>query len=172
MAGAAEAGTRDRANYPLEVSYCGLCSLPFEYCEYMSDYEKCKKWWEDNFPDIFEQVMKVTDGDATETDEAKKRQKRGGRGVIKAKKQVEKSKITVGRVSRNKKKFVTVVRGLETHGVSLKDAAKLFGRHFSCGSSVSGEEIVIQGDFVDAVIDLIAEKYPEIDEDDIEYQKR
>ncbi|XP_003727531.1 density-regulated protein homolog [Strongylocentrotus purpuratus] len=159
---------QDRANYPLKVNYCGVCSMPFEYCEYLADYDKCKRWWEEHFPDFFERAMKIGDGVDGEGDDPKKRQKRGGRGVIKAKKQVEKSKISVGRVTRNKKKFVTVVKGLETHGVSLKEAAKLFGRHFSCGSSVSGDEIVIQGDFVEDVMVLLVEKYPEIEEDDIE----
>nr|5ONS_B Chain B, Density-regulated protein [Homo sapiens] len=25
------------ADYPLRVLYCGVCSLPTEYCEYMPD---------------------------------------------------------------------------------------------------------------------------------------
>ncbi|XP_071493425.1 density-regulated protein homolog [Diadema antillarum] len=155
--------------YPLKVIYCGECSMPFEYCEYFPNYENCKKWWERNFPDIFEEVMKIGEGgDDGEGDDTKKRQKRGGRGVIKAKKKTEPQKVTVGRVQRNKKKYVTIVRGLETHDISLKDAAKLFGRHFSCGSSVSGDEIVIQGDFIDDVIELLEEKYPAIGEDNIE----
>ena len=52
----------------------------FQYCEYYPDYEGCKKWLEENMPEKFSQ-MSVG---ATETEEdAKKRQKRGGKGMMK-----------------------------------------------------------------------------------------
>ena len=51
-----------------------------QYCEYYPDYEGCKKWLEENMPEKFSQ-MSVG---ATETEEdAKKRQKRGGKGMMK-----------------------------------------------------------------------------------------
>ena len=47
--------------------------------------------------------------------------------------------------------------------IDLKKASKSFAQHFSCGSSVTGEdEIVIQGDVTDDVIDFIQEKWPEV----------
>ena len=47
--------------------------------------------------------------------------------------------------------------------IDLKKASKSFAQHFSCGSSVTGEdEIVIQGDITDDVIDFIQEKWPEV----------
>ena len=47
--------------------------------------------------------------------------------------------------------------------VDLKKASKSFAQHFSCGSSVTGDdEIVIQGDVTDDVIDFIQEKWPEV----------
>ena len=62
----------------------------FQYCEYYPDYETCKKcpkvqkWLEQNMPEKFSQ-MGLGGGEATtaaETDEdAKKRQKRGGKGM-------------------------------------------------------------------------------------------
>ena len=49
--------------------------------------------------------------------------------------------------------------------IDLKKASKSFAQHFSCGSSVTGEdEIVIQGDVTDDVIDFIQEKWPEVNE--------
>ena len=50
--------------------------------------------------------------------EQKKRQKRGGKGVIKTKKKESSKKqhICLSRASRGKKKYVTVVTGLATYG--------------------------------------------------------
>merc|ERR1712012_1326499 len=109
---------------------------------------------------------------ATETEEdAKKRQKRGGKGMVKAKKkeaEVEKL-IKLSIAPRGKKKAVTVVQGLKTFGIDLKVASKFFGQKFACGASITGDdEIVIQGDFKDDLFDLIPEKWSEVDEDLIE----
>lgn len=39
----------------------------------------------------------------------------------------------------------------------------MFAQHFSCGSSVTGDdEIVIQGDVCSDVIDFIQQKWPEV----------
>lgn len=73
------------------------------------------------------------------------------------------------RVNRGKKKFVTIVSGLGTFEIDLKEAAKFFASKFACGSSVTGEdEIVIQGDVKDDLFDIITEKWPDIEEDMIE----
>jgi len=67
--------------------------------------------------------------------------------------------------TRNRRKFITTVTGLENFPeVKLKNAAKLFGRTFSCGSSVSdtpagGKEIVIQGDCMGELPDLLWREY-------------
>lgn len=54
-----------------------------------------------------------TEGEATK----KKRQTRGGKGVVKMKKKQEKDKrICLSRASRGKRKYVTVVSGLGTYG--------------------------------------------------------
>lgn len=56
--------------------------------------------------------------------------------------------IVLSRVQRNKRKFVTIVAGLETFGHKLKTAAKKLGKRFACGAAVSHDnekdEIVIQ----------------------------
>lgn len=92
--------------------------------------------------------------------------------------------IKVARAQRSKKKHVTIIVGLKTFGmppppiysfhifstvchccadIDLKKASKSFAQHFSCGSSVTGEdEIVIQGDVTDDIIDFIQEKWPEV----------
>lgn len=59
--------------------------------------------------------------------------------------------VLIKRVERNKRKYVTMVEGLEAHGFELKKIAKEWGKKFATGSSVTktpsgGEEITVQGD--------------------------
>jgi len=157
--------------YPLEVDYCGICSLPPEYCEYGADSEKCKQWLRDNIPDLYEQIcgkiddLSLEDGDG----EKKKRQTRGGKANKQARKKTAEKKIIVNRETRSKKKCVTIVKGLSTYEIDPKKAAKAFANKFSCGSSVTGDdEIVIQGDVGYDLVDFLQEKWPVIDEDCIE----
>ncbi|XP_077099819.1 density-regulated protein [Siphateles boraxobius] len=178
------------AKYPLKVLYCGVCSLPVEYCEYMPEPAKCKQWLEKNFPDVF---AKLTLGTALKQEtrgggggggggggcggevppageeEEKKKQKRGGRGQIKQKKKTVPQKITIAKIPRAKKKYVTRVCGMATFDIDLKEAQRFFAQKFSCGASVTAEdEIIIQGDFTDDIIDVIQEKWPEVDDDSID----
>ena len=47
--------------------------------------------------------------------------------------------------------------------IDLRKASKSFATHFSCGSSVTGDdEIVVQGDVCDEVVDYILEQWPEV----------
>lgn len=84
------------------------------------------------------------------------------------------STITIKRIERNKRKFVTAVSGLEAFDLELKKVAKEFGKKFATGSSVTktpsgGEEIVVQGDVSDEIEEFLLEKYKNIiPEDNIE----
>lgn len=143
--------------------------LPPQYCEYYPEYEKCKGWLEKNLPTEFEK-MKVQDDSVAGTEDDKKRQKRGGKGNIKTKKNKDEvvKKISVFRAPRSKKKSVTVITGLSTFDVDLKVAAKAFGAKFACGASVTGDdEIVVQGDVKDELFDFIPEKWPEVSGDKV-----
>merc|ERR1711874_347499 len=163
-------GPQPGMKYPIKMEYCGNCSMPVgEYCEYYPDYEGCKKWLADNLPDQFEKLSTAEEG--ADGEEKSGRQKRGGKGMMKAKKKEEKveKKILLSIAPRGKKKAVTVVQGLKTFGIDLKVASKFFGQKFACGASITGDdEIVIQGDFKDDLFDLIPEKWAEVDEDLIE----
>ena len=49
-------------------------------------------------------------------------------------------------------------------GIDLKKASKMFAQHFSCGSSVTGDdEIGIQGDVGEDIVEFITDKWPEVD---------
>ncbi|KAG0729169.1 Density-regulated protein [Chionoecetes opilio] len=110
--------------YPLSVPYCGNCTMPIEYCEYYPGYDKCKQWLEKNLPDLFEKLMNesgvsgggVGVGEEGAAEEDKKRQKRGGKGMVKKKKVQEgPRKVTVFVAPRGKKRN-TVIMGLKTFG--------------------------------------------------------
>ncbi|KFV77290.1 Density-regulated protein [Dryobates pubescens] len=173
--GDVKSGPRSDGDYPLRVLY--FCSLPTEYCEYMPDVTKCRQWLEKNFPDEFakltvenspKQETGVGEGQGTVggEEEEKKKQKRG---KIKQKKKTVPQKVTIAKIPRAKKKYVTRVCGLATFEIDLKEAQRFFAQKFSCGASVTGEdEIIIQGDFTDDIIDVIQEKWPEVDDDSIE----
>ena len=137
--------------------YCGVCGLPAEYCEYSENYDKCLPWIEKNCPHLLKE-------DRDDDDAAKKKKKRGG-GVLKKKELADdKMKVILYTETRSRKKIVTVVDGLETLGVKLKDAAKIFGKKFASSSSVKekdsgGSEIVIQGDVIYDLPDLLKHEF-------------
>lgn len=167
-------GATSGVKYPLKVKYCGECTMPIEYCEYYPNYDRCKKWLECNLPEEFEKLATLKEGGEEEGgegdgEEKKKRQTRGGKGTIKAKKKAEPEGIKLATGKRGKKKTVTIVIGLASYDIDLKEASKFFSNKFSCGSSIQGEdEIVIQGDVKDDLFDILPEKWKSINEDDID----
>eukprot|EP00607_Mallomonas_marina_P009181 CAMPEP_0182420028 /NCGR_PEP_ID=MMETSP1167-20130531/4511_1 /TAXON_ID=2988 /ORGANISM="Mallomonas Sp, Strain CCMP3275" /LENGTH=232 /DNA_ID=CAMNT_0024595399 /DNA_START=18 /DNA_END=716 /DNA_ORIENTATION=+ len=138
--------------------YCAICSLPPEYCEYGPSYDQCLPWILKNCPEQLEvnvlakALGKVTiDDNKEESTEGKKKKKRGGASVPKKVTAVD-TKVLIARIQRQKRKYITSVVGLDTvPDLKLKDAARIFGKKFSSGASLSdtptgGKEIVIQGD--------------------------
>eukprot|EP00897_Mesotaenium_endlicherianum_P004823 jgi/Mesen1/4369/ME000221S03488 len=167
-----------------KVLYCEVCSLPPEYCEYGPDFEKCKPWLIDHAPDVYPELAKIaaekaaTDGveglglvddnpstsGAAGKEPAKEEVKRLPGGKVKKK---EKPEVVVEKVTRNKRKSVTMVKGLETFGIKLGDAAKKLGKRFASGASVvkdatGKEQIDVQGDILFDFADFIRQSYPEI----------
>ena len=63
---------------------------------------------------------------------------KGGRGQIKQKKKTVPQKVTIAKIPRAKKKYVTRVCGLATFEIDLKEAQRFFAQKFSCGASVTG----------------------------------
>ncbi|KAF4581186.1 Density-regulated protein DRP1 [Ophiocordyceps camponoti-floridani] len=166
------------------IVYCGVCTLPPEYCEYGGKTKKCQEWLQANHADMYSRIWSAEALEAAtaslsveaQARAAKDAQKKAAKAEAAEQKQADKlakSVVTIKRIERNKKKFVTAIVGLEAFGLDLKKVAKDFGKKFATGSSVTkvpsgGEEIVVQGDVSDEVEEFILEKYKEIPEDNIE----
>ncbi|OWM63401.1 translation machinery-associated protein 22 [Punica granatum] len=180
---------------PVKVLYCAACSLPAEYCEFGPDFEKCKPWLIKNAPDLYPDLLKEANekgvdklseqlqsvgissssGDGTasggatsgETSTNKLEEvKRLPGGKIKKK---EKQEVIIEKVVRNKRKCITVVKGLEMFGIKLSDASKKLGKKFATGASVvkgptDKEQIDVQGDISLDIVDFITETWPDVPE--------
>ncbi|KAI9320428.1 mitochondrial translation initiation factor [Dichotomocladium elegans] len=170
-----------------EVLYCGVCTMPLEYCEFSGTQGKCKSWLQESHEDVYKSLYS-DDGDKTEKvaqAPVEGEEARSDRTFVKDKSaQLEaklerenqkklSSRVLVKRVERTKRKCVTIVHGLEIFDVELKKAAKMFANRFACGSSVAKnnqnqDEIVVQGDFSDEIKDLILATWPKVPEDNID----
>ena len=135
-----------------QVLYCGACTNPPEFCAWTGAKvgvvdDACKAWLLANEPDMAakfgyggeggEAAAAGGDGEAGKPMPGGKKKKEAVKEVLVSSKQ------------RQKKKFVCTVRGLETFGVKLPDACKVFKKKFSTGASVTEtpdqkEEIEIQ----------------------------
>ncbi|EQB77367.1 hypothetical protein CB1_000340003 [Camelus ferus] len=138
-----------------------------KYCEYMPDVAKCRQWLEKNFPNEFAKLTVDSFHEAQPLkqhshcqcldknpqlwcDENSPKQETG----------ISEGQGTAGEEEEKKK---------QKREIDLKEAQRFFAQKFSCGASVTGEdEIIIQGDFTDDIIDVIQEKWPEVDDDSIE----
>ncbi|KAF2707586.1 RNA binding protein-like protein Tma22 [Pleomassaria siparia CBS 279.74] len=172
------------SEYPKTVTYCGVCSLPPEYCEFGGTVKKCEEWLEENHSDMHEKLYSqevIEKNLSTLSIDAQKRaekdsQKKAAKAATaeaKAQEQRATSKIFIKRIERNKRKYVTAVQGLEAFGLDIKKVAKDFGKKFATGSSVTkvpggGDEITVQGDLSDDIYDYLTETYSDIPEDNVE----
>nr|POF12872.1 translation machinery-associated protein 22 [Quercus suber] len=169
---------------PKHVVYCGVCSLPPEYCEYGGTTKKCSDWLLENHPSLHARLYSADSAAAGLSElsvDAQKRaekdaQKKAAKAEAAEARESEKrasSKVIIKRVERNKRKYVTEVAGLEQFGLDLKKVAKEFGKKFATGSSVTktasgGEEITVQGDVSEDISEYLQEHYEQIPEDNIE----
>ncbi|KAH7278480.1 hypothetical protein KP509_38G043600 [Ceratopteris richardii] len=169
---------------PVEVLYCAVCSLPAEYCEFGPDFEKCKPWLIKNAPELYPALVKEeseraaeqlngldissgpgrTEGSSTSEHKVDEEVKTLPGGKVKKK---EKPEVVVEKVVRNKRKCVTIVKGLDMFGIKLSDASKKFGKKFASGASVvkgptDKEQIDVQGDFMYDIVDFIAETWKNV----------
>ncbi|KAI5479008.1 hypothetical protein MNV49_004412 [Pseudohyphozyma bogoriensis] len=147
---------------PCTVLYCAVCSFPPEYCEFSSKSSKCKEWLEDAHPDLFKKyysedaledkmsALTVEQREQLDKDLAKKERKEEAKAE-KEKAKLAAAKVIITRIERNKRKYVTSVKGLELFDIDLKKASKYFATRFAAAASVTktpqgDDEILIQGD--------------------------
>lgn len=69
-------------------------------------------------------------------------------------------KIVIQKQSQKRKKFMTIVHGMETvPDVKLKDVSKTFSKKFAGSSSVKDKSIIVQGDHVYDAAELIVDQF-------------
>ena len=105
------------------------------------------------------------DGNVDAPSAAERRKRRGVSAKHAADAEAE-VRVVVQKVAQKKKRNLTVISGMETMpGLKLKDASKAFSKRFAGSSSVKktvdgkGEEIIIQGDHVYDVAEMIVDKF-------------
>ncbi|KAI0276332.1 translation initiation factor SUI1 [Russula aff. rugulosa BPL654] len=152
-----------QATPPVQMFYCGVCTFPPEYCEFGNSLSKCREWLQAQRPDLYEKyyseeairaklgTISLEAQSKLEEDTAKKEAKAEAKADAARKKKL----VVIKRIERNKRKFITSVRGLEAFGVDLKKAAKLFAQRFATGGSVTKNAAGI--DEIVEIYDMIAE---------------
>ncbi|ETV90107.1 hypothetical protein H310_15063 [Aphanomyces invadans] len=149
-----------------EILYCPIDNLPPEYCEYGPSFNECKPWLVEHVPTLFIQKYNRTIAELVEVEaqiaagvEGITLEAEGSKSVKKKKGKADADgnakaggNVYVERFQRQKKKFVTVVAGLDEYkGLDLKDVAKKMGKKFACSASVNKldggkAQIQLQGD--------------------------
>jgi density-regulated protein DRP1 len=141
---------------PVIVEYDPTTGVPAEFNEYLpKDSDEYKRWKaaQDGPEALAALTLKDKEGNEIE------KQLPGGK--VKKK---QKPHVVLETHTRNKKKCVTTITGLDGFGIKLSEASKLFGKKFACGASVTKsatgtEQIDMQGDFVDKLAELIIKTY-------------
>ncbi|KAK9813967.1 hypothetical protein WJX73_007219 [Symbiochloris irregularis] len=143
---------------PQAVVYDSITGVPSEFNEFLpKDCEEYKKWVAAKEAGLEGEAGNLSLADK-EADDVEKRLPGG-----KVKKKT-KPEIVLEVATRSKKKSVTTILGLETFGVKLPEASKLFGKKFASGASITKsptdkDQIEVQGDFLDKAAELIVKTY-------------
>ncbi|KVI01190.1 Density-regulated protein DRP1 [Cynara cardunculus var. scolymus] len=162
---------------PVQVPYCGVCGLPAEYCEFGPDFEKCKPWLIRNAPQLYPDLIqesnsKEADGVSDQLQSFSITDSTGPSGSS-ALKQEPVKRLPGGKikkkVTRNKRKSITTIKGLELFGVKLSDASKKLGKKFATGASVvkgptEKDQIDVQGDIAYDIVEFITDTWPDVPE--------
>jgi density-regulated protein len=164
-------------DHPVEVVYHPVSGLPAEFCEFSETFVKDLPWILENCPDAvtpdtlakaMEKMSVGVDGeenDAVLDSGKKEKQKGAGIAAKKTKAGPGECRVTINRVQRQKRKFVTAVIGMETvPDIKMKEVSKFFGKKFASGAAISkipggGEEIVIQGDVQYDLPEILVQTY-------------
>ncbi|XP_062028741.1 translation machinery-associated protein 22-like [Rosa rugosa] len=82
-------------------------------------------------------------------------------------KKKEKLEVIIEKVTRNKRKCITTVKGLELFVVKLSGASKKLGKKFATGASVvkgptEKDQIDVQGDIFYDIVEFITDTWPDV----------
>ncbi|CAD2113457.1 translation initiation factor SUI1, putative [Plasmodium vinckei] len=139
---------------PIQVEYCKVCGVPYEYCEYGNSFNECKEENKDKYN--YDMTTNSTENNN------KKQAKKTSQNIS--------QKITIQKTTKARKKTVTVVKGLHAY-TKLDKMAKIFSKFYACGASVikgtnnAQDQIDIQGDVEHNIVDVIMKNCPEITDD-------
>ncbi|CAD2104343.1 translation initiation factor SUI1, putative [Plasmodium vinckei lentum] len=139
---------------PIQVEYCKVCGVPYEYCEYGNSFNECKEENKDKYN--YDMATNSTENNN------KKQAKKPSQNIS--------QKITIQKTTKARKKTVTVVKGLHAY-TKLDKMAKIFSKFYACGASVikgtnnAQDQIDIQGDVEHNIVDVIMKNCPEITDD-------
>lgn len=152
---------------PKEVTYCGVCSFPCEFCEFTPTFKKCKAWLQEADEELFNKLysdealatatssLTLEKAEKIEKDLQKKQAKEEAKQERELQKKLQ-SKVVLKRIERTKRKHAIAISGLEVFDIDMKKLAKTFASKFATGCSVTKgadkkDEIVVQGDVGDAI---------------------
>ncbi len=153
-------------NYPDMVLLSQKKATVTEYIHKLAETHKLNK---DSFPSLSDlaaalpskggaaAVVPASDGSATAASATDAKATKKGKG---AKEKV----VLIEATQRQKRKFVTTITGLDLFDdIKIKDAAKLLGKKFACGATVTEEAgkkfIEVQGDITYDVPDFIVDVF-------------
>lgn len=156
---------------PRNLTYCGVCTFPPEYCEFGVLLKRCKEWLAENEQALFdklyseEALANATSTLSIEKEEQihKDLEKKQAKEEKKLERELQKklaSKIVIKRIERNRRKHIISINGLEVLNVDIKKLAKTFASKFATGASVTKnaekkDEVLVQGDVSDEARALI-----------------
>lgn len=176
---------------PICVPYCPRCGFPPDFCDFGRCWSECQSEALAKYPQYYaHSIGKVGGAPTASADTAAVRDVErtsnptqpssasvAPPATTKSKKKEPAPVVTIQRVSRAKHKMATIVYGIDSFGVKLENAAKIFKKHFACGSSaVKGlpgqqDHVEIQGDFEWEVEELLLNRFPEIPEEALVHLK-
>jgi density-regulated protein len=137
-----------------------VADVPFEFCEFFPEFEKSKAAFKENYMQSFphingeEELLELMTrlGFEGEPDDAAKRAQKAKKAPpsedappqppSKKDKKKEAAAVVIELNTRNKKKFVTCVRGLELFEVDVPAAAKVFGKKVRRMRTIRAEGLV------------------------------
>ena len=166
---------------PLIVVYDPVTGVPPEFSEFLpKDCDEYRKWKAVQSGEQVEGQMAnlAVDDDGTggaaepaaaAAAEAEKEKKSSS---SKKKKNKDMPMVVLEKNTRNKKKCITTISGLDLFGVKLSEASKMFGKKFASGASITKtaegkEQIDCQGDFLDQAAELILKQFKSVQRADI-----